>query len=89
MMVGLVRSTFQKVQRIHELEFLYASSMISLRYRLCVLYTDYASKKITQRSCVTLILCLHIHSCSDDVMVCSFYYASMSKHCHLTAIISN
>ena len=40
-----VCSTFQKVQRIHELEFSYASFMISLRYRLCWLCTDYASTK--------------------------------------------
>ena len=42
---GSVRSTIQKVQIIHELEFLYASFMISLCYRLCVFYTDYASTK--------------------------------------------
>ena len=44
-MGGLVWSTFQKVQRIHELGFLYASFMLSLRYRLCGFYTDYASTK--------------------------------------------
>ena len=40
---GSVRSKIQKVQRIHELEFLYASFMISLCYCLCGFYTDYAS----------------------------------------------
>ena len=40
-----VHSTFQKVQRVHELEFSYASSILSLRYHLYVLYTDYYSTK--------------------------------------------
>ena len=40
-MGGSVWSTFQKIQIIHELEFLYASFILSLRYLLCVLYTDY------------------------------------------------
>ena len=43
MMGSSVRSTFQKVQRIHALEFSYASFMLSLRYRLCGFYMDYAS----------------------------------------------
>ena len=44
-MGGSVRSTFQKVQIIHELEFSYASFLLSLRYPLYKLYTDYASTK--------------------------------------------
>ena len=44
-MGGLVWSTFQKVQIIHELEFLYASFMISISYCLCGVYTAYASTK--------------------------------------------
>ena len=62
-MGGLVRSTFQKVQIIHEIEFLYASCMLSLRYRLCVFYTDYdLTKKSPKKLCYinTVILCLFI-----------------------------
>ena len=44
-MGGSVRSTFQKVQRIDELEFSYASFMLSLHYRLCGFYKEYASAK--------------------------------------------
>ena len=44
-MGGSVRSTFQKVQRMNELEFSYASFMLSLGYCLCGFYTHYASKK--------------------------------------------
>ena len=44
-MGGLVRSTFQKVQRMNELEFSYASFMLSLHYRLYVFSKDYASSK--------------------------------------------
>ena len=60
-MGGSVRSKFQKVQRIHELECLYASFMLSLRYRLCGFYTDYAStKKSPKKLCYvnTMLLCL-------------------------------
>ena len=42
---GSVQSIFQKVQRIHELEFSYASFLLLLRYCLCLLYTDYAYTK--------------------------------------------
>ena len=61
MIVGSVQSTFQKVQIIHELEFLYAPFMISLRYHLCNFYTDYAlTKKYPKKLCYvnTIILCL-------------------------------
>ena len=44
-MGGLVRSEFQKVQRIHELEFLNDIFMLSLHYRLCGFYKDYAFEK--------------------------------------------
>ena len=44
-MRGTVQSTFRKVQRIHELEFFYASFMLSLHYCLCGFYTDYDSAK--------------------------------------------
>ena len=44
-MGGSVRSTFQKVQRTDELEFLNASFMLSLHYLLCGFYKDYASEK--------------------------------------------
>ena len=50
------QSSFQKVQRIHELEFLYASFMLSLRYLLCGLYTDYAS---TKKQCY-VVLCFSV-----------------------------
>ena len=85
---GLVRSTFQKVHRIHELEFSYASFMLSLCYRLCAFYKDYAlTKKSPKKLCFTLILWLYVYSCSDAVMVHSIYYDFMRKHCHLTTII--
>ena len=42
-MGGSVWSTIQKVQRIHEIGFLYAYFLLSLRYHFCGLYTDYAS----------------------------------------------
>ena len=35
----------QKVQRFHQLSFSYASIMLSLRYYLCLFYTNYASTK--------------------------------------------
>ena len=44
-MGGWVRSTFQAIQRIHEIEFSNASFMLSLHYRLCGFYKDYASIK--------------------------------------------
>ena len=44
-MGGSVRSTFQKYQIIDELEFLHASFMLSLHYRLCGFNEDYASAK--------------------------------------------
>ena len=47
-MGGLVRSTFQEVQRIHELEFSNASFMLSLHFfncRLCGFYKDYGTPK--------------------------------------------
>ena len=42
---GSVRSTFQEVQIIHELEFSNASFMLSLHNQLCGFYKDYASAK--------------------------------------------
>ena len=60
-MGGLVRSTFKKVQRIHELEFLYASFMLSLCYRLCSFYTDYAStKKSPKKLCYVNTMLLYL-----------------------------
>ena len=45
-MIGaLGRSKTQKVQRVHQLSFSYASIMLSLRYYLCLFYTNYASTK--------------------------------------------
>ena len=38
-------SKIQKVQRVHQLECLYASIILSLRYSLCLFYTNYASTK--------------------------------------------
>ena len=49
-MGGSVRSTFQEVQRIHELQFLYASFMLSLSYRLCSFYKDYAMTKMSSKN---------------------------------------
>ena len=42
---GSVCPIFQRVQIIYEIEFSYASFMLSLRCHLCVFYTDYASTK--------------------------------------------
>ena len=72
---GSARSIFQKIQRIHELAFLYASFMLLLRHFLCLLYTNSASTKklcyvvlwllvsfiILQISCVTLIICFYVY----------------------------
>ena len=44
-MGGSVHSKTQKVQRVHRLECLYASFMLSLRYYLCLFYKKYASTK--------------------------------------------
>ena len=53
-MGGLVRWTIQKLQRVHQLECLYASFMILLRYYLCLFYTI----MLLKRSSVTLF---HTH----------------------------
>ena len=61
--VGSVRSSFQKVQRIDELKFLYASFMLSLRYRSCGFYKDYDMTKMSPKKfCYvnTMVLCLFI-----------------------------
>ena len=64
---GEVQSTFQKVKIIHELEFLYASFMLSLCYCLCVLYTDYASTKKSQKNfCYVNTMFLNL---SHDMML--------------------
>ena len=60
-MGGLVRSTSQIVEIIHELEFLYASFMLSLHYRSCVFYNDYAMKKMSPKKLCyvnNMLLCL-------------------------------
>ena len=60
-MGGLLRSKIQKVQIIHKLEFSYASFVLSLCYRLCGFYTDYAlKKKSSKKLCyvTTTLLCL-------------------------------
>ena len=46
-MGGSFRSKFQRVQRIYELQFLYVSFMQLLCYCLCILYTGYASSKMS------------------------------------------
>ena len=56
-MGGSVWSTIQKVQRVHQLECLYASFMISLRYYLCLFYTNYAS---TKKQCY-FVSCLSVY----------------------------
>ena len=62
-MGGSVRSKFQKVQRIHELECLYASFMLSLRYHLCGFYKGYAStKKRYYVGGFMLLIILHTYS---------------------------
>ena len=60
-MGGSVRSSFQKVQRIDELKFLYASFMLSLRYRSCGFYKGYdLTKKSLKKLCYvnTMLICL-------------------------------
>ena len=56
-MGGLVWSTIQKVQRVHQLECSYASFMLSLRYYLCLFYTNYDS---TKKQCY-FVSCLSVY----------------------------
>ena len=56
-MGGSVRSKIQKVQRVHQLEFSYASFMILLRYYFCLFYTNYAS---TKKQCY-VVSCLSVY----------------------------
>ena len=54
--------TFQKAQRVHELEFLYASFMLSLRYHLRGFYKDYDStKKQSYVGDFMIIIIFHTH----------------------------
>ena len=57
-MGGLVWSTIQKVQIVHQLECSYASFMLSLRYYLCLFYTNYASTK--KKQCY-VVSCLSVY----------------------------
>ena len=81
-----VRSTFQKVQRIHELEFPYASFMLSLRYHLCGFYTDYAStKKSPKRLCYVntmLLRLVMILCCYGSQYLLCFYEETLSSYCY-------
>ena len=100
---GSVRSLFQKVQRIHELEFLYASFMLSLLlfmlfiHRLCfskeaMLHGFYASRSILYSSKEVVLRYYHASmfiSCSDAVMVHRIFYPSIRKHCPVTVIFSH
>ena len=54
-MRGLVRSKTQKVQRVHQLECSYAFIRLSLRYYLCLFYTNY---DFTKKQC-------YVVSCSS------------------------
>ena len=61
-----VRWTFQVVQRIDALKFLYASFMLSLLYRLCGFYKGYAStKKYLKNLCYVnnMLRCLFMIWC--------------------------
>ena len=61
MIGGSVWSTFQKVQRIHELEFSYASFMLLLSYRLCGFYTDYAlTNKSPKKLCYVNTMLIYL-----------------------------
>ena len=53
---GSVRSTIQKVQRVHQLEYPYATFMLLFRYYLCLFYTNYAS---TKKQCY-VVSCLSV-----------------------------
>ena len=53
---ALGRSKTQKVQIFHQLSFSYASIMLSLRYYLCLFYTNYAS---TKKQCY-VVSCLSV-----------------------------
>ena len=55
-MGGSVWSTIQKAHRINQLECLYASLMLSLRYYLCLFYTYYA---YTKKKCY-VVLCFSV-----------------------------
>ena len=50
---GSVRSTIQKVQRVHQLECSYDLFMLLLRYHLCLFYKNYSS---TKKECY-VVLC--------------------------------
>ena len=54
-----VRSKIQKVQRVDQLECSYASFMLSLRYYLCLFYTNYASTK--KRCCFVSCLLVYFY----------------------------
>ena len=56
-MGGLFWSKTQKVQRVHQFECSYASFMLSLRYYLCLFYTNYAS---TKKQCY-VVSCLSVY----------------------------
>ena len=88
-MGGSVWSTIQKVQRIHEIGFLYAYFLLSLRYHFCGLYTDMLLHWSLQRSYVTLILWLCFYFMLWCCDVSQYILWFLGKHCHLTAILSH
>ena len=91
-MGGSVWSSFQKVQRIDELNFLYASFMISLRYRLCGFYEGYDStKKSLKKLCYVNTMILFVFmlwycygsqylSCLFEETLSSYWYTFTRTH---------
>ena len=85
-MGGLVWWTFQKVQIINELEFSYASFMISLHYCLCSFYKDDSStKKSPNKLCYVnnmLLFLLMIWCCFVSQYLLCLYEDTLSSYCY-------
>ena len=85
-MGGSVQSSFQEVQRIHELQFLYAFFMLSLLYRLYNFYKDYAPKKMFIKNLCyvnTMLLCLFmIWRCYGSHDLLWLYEETFSSKCY-------
>ena len=100
---GSVWSIFQEVQRVHELEFSYAYffSIVMLLFMLIIHKLCFSEEAMLRgfmllsnfytstNKFVTLLLCLYVYLCSNDVMVQSIFYASKRKHCHVSVILSH
>ena len=85
-MGGLVQSSFQKVQIIDELKFLYASFMLSLRYRLCGFYKGCAStKKSLKKLCYVNTMFLYLFMlwcCYGSQYLLCLYEETFPSYCY-------